>query len=207
MLWAILYLYDVALWITLFFWSTILCLQTRFGVTLRHCVCVLTVTQSDAVTRLLQIRERAKQWTRKTKYMLCCACENLLCSMEGNIYVMHYDFCTDLMKSELSFWNKQYLCFEFYTIVEPEHMTKTDLFTHMQIGITFVFYPFLQYRDPKFRSLKTKHTHTHRQTYIYTYIHTNIHTYIHARAHTHSHTSTRTLTYKHMRTNIFFLSL
>jgi len=52
---------------------------------------------------MLQISESAKQWTRKIKYILCCASENLLCIIQANLYVMYYDFCTELIKSELSF--------------------------------------------------------------------------------------------------------
>jgi len=52
---------------------------------------------------MLQISERAKQWTRQIKYILCCASQNLLCIIQVNLHVIYYDFCTELVKSELSF--------------------------------------------------------------------------------------------------------
>jgi len=48
---------------------------------------------------------------------------------------MYYDFCTELVKSELGFWKEKHLCLTFYTIVEIEHLKKRILFTRMQIVI------------------------------------------------------------------------
>jgi hypothetical protein len=141
MLWTIFYLYRVAVWSTLLFWFSALrlalfCIYKRVSVLPCDSQCVLTVTHGKVIWRMSQISERAKQWTRKIKYILCCVSENLLCIMRDNLYVTYYDFCTELIESGLSFWKKKYLSFTFYKIVELEILTqRMILFTHMQIRI------------------------------------------------------------------------